>query len=417
MLRAHRIELRPTASQAAYLRRCVGTMRFVYNALVSKWKAGEKYSRKEFQKFCINLRQSTPWMRTIGSRATYEAADGFHVAAMNFFKACKKGGKLQKKPPTFKKKGVRDSFRLSHSTQFSVQDRSLRVQGLPEQIRMREFIRFTGTVKSVSIKQHAGKWFASFCVQLAEEQPVENITAQKPRAGSVGVDFGLSVLAALSTGELIENPKPLRRSLKLLKRRQRQASRKYVRGARQSQRHGVAVTRVARIYAKVKNQRSAAQHALTSSLVKRFDRIVIEDLAVSNMAKNRKLSRAVMDAGWASLRWQLTYKCEAAGVQLVVADRFFASSQTCSCCGYRLAVNLTFKQRTFNCPSCESSLDRDINAARNLAAYQPKTILTPPNRGSRKTCALDLRKTFPQGEAGLLEGANINQTINMEGLC
>ena len=389
-------------------------MRFVYNALVAKWKAGEKYSRKEFQKFCVNLRQRTPWMQLVGSRATYEAADSFHAAATNFFKACKKGGKLQKKPPTFKKKGTRDSFRLSHSTQFSVQDRSLRVQGLPEEIRMREFIRFTGTIKSVSIKQHAGKWFASFCVQLAEEQPAKSLPAREP---SVGVDFGLKVLAALSTGELIENPKPLRRSLKLLKRRQRQVSRKHVRGAKQSHRRQIVNQRVSRIHKKVADQRSAAQHALTSSLVKRFDRIVIEDLAVSNMAKNRKLSRAVMDAGWASLRWQLTYKCEAAGVQLVVADRFFASSQTCSGCGHGLAVNLTLKQRAFNCPSCELSLDRDVNAARNLAAHQPKTILTPPNRGSRKTCALDLRKTFPQGEAGLLEGANINHTINLEGLC
>ncbi len=396
--------MRPTATQARYLAKCAGTMRFTYNSLVAKWRAGEKYNRKEFQKYCVTLRQSTPWMREVNSRATYEAADIFHAAASNFFASCRgerKGRKI--KPPTFKKKGGGGSLvRFSHHPQFSIKGRKLKISGLREEILMRENIRFKGQVQSLSIKLRAGRWFASFLVRLAEERPGEITTAREP---SVGVDFGIKVLAALSTGEMVPNPKPLRKKLRLLKRRQRQVSRKFVKGKKQSHRHQVAAARVARLHKKVADQRAAAQHQLTARLVRRFDRIVIEDLAVGNMLKNRGLSRAIADAGWSTLRQQLTYKSKAAGVELVVADRWFASSKACSCCGHKLE-KLSLRTRTFVCPVCDFSADRDTNAAINLAAYVPK--LTPPIRGSHKTDALGLCKSLPQGEAGLPEGVNIN---------
>ena len=403
--RAHIIELRPTASQADYLRRCAGTMRFTYNHLVARWKAGEKYNRKVFQKHCVVLRQSTPWMNKVGSRATYEAMDGFHAAASNFFKSCqgKRSGKKMK-PPTFKRKGCDDVVRFSHNTQFSLRDRNLRIQGLREEIWMREYIRLKGQVKSLSIKLHAGKWFATFVVDLAEESSVKPMPARKP---SVGVDLGIKTLATLSSGEVVTNPKPLQKKLRLLRRRQRQVSRKFVRGKKQSNRYKIAKARVARLHKKVADQRKNAQHMFTSGLVKRFDRIVIEDLRVTNMLKNKRLTRVISDAGWASIRWQLEYKAKAAGVELIVADRFFASSKTCSCCGHKLET-LKLSERTFNCPSCKASLDRDLNAALNLEKYQ-KSEPTPPIRGSRKTYVLDPCKSLPCGKAGSPEGVNINQ--------
>jgi IS605 OrfB family transposase len=158
----------------------------------------------------------------------------------------------------------------------------------------------------------------------------------------------------------------------------------------------------------VANARADAHHKFTTNLVRRFNRIVIEDLAVGNMVKNRRLSRATSDAGWATIRQQLTYKCKLAGVELVVAPRFFASSQTCSGCGHRLAVNLTLKDRVFKCPVCALEIDRDMNAAKNLAGFEPADA---PVTASRKTCVLDLCKSFPQGEAGLPEGVNIGSTL------
>lgn len=380
-------------------------MRYVYNSLVAKWKAGEKYDRKVYQKHCSALRQATPWLSEVSSRATYEAADNFYQAAANFFKSCKgerKGRKI--KPPCFKKKGKSQSVvRFSHHTQFSIEGRRLRISGLREKILTREKVRFKGKIKSLSIKLVAGRWFASVLVDLARASLPENTKAQKPRAKSVGVDLGLTSLAALSTGELIANPKPLRKKLRLLKRRQRQASRKFVKGQKQSRRYQIAAARVSRLHKKVADQRKAAQHKFTSDIVKRFDRIVIEDLNVSGMLKNRKLSRAISDAGWGSLRYQITYKAKAAGVDLVVVDRFFASSKTCSCCGHKLE-KLSLRTRTFVCPACGFSANRDTNAALNLAAYVPTNA--PPIRGSIKTRAIDLCKSKPQGEAGLLDGAN-----------
>lgn len=402
-LRTHRIELRTTASQADYLRRCAGVMRFVYNSLVAKWKNGEKYNRRVYQKHCSMLRKATPWMLEVSSRATYEASDAFHRAAANFFASCQGGRQGRKfKPPVFKRKGrCSDTVRFSHHTQFSVQGRNLRIQCLPEQIRMREIIRFNGAVRSVTIKLHAGKWFAYFLVDL-EAQPVK-AAAQKP---SVGVDLGIIRLATLSTGETIENPQPLRRKLRLLRRRQRKVSRKFIKGQKQSNRYKIASYRVARLHKKVCDQRSVAQHRLTSHLVKFFGRIVIEDLAVSNMVKNRNLSRSISDVGFASIRRQLEYKCKAAGVELIVADRFFASSHLCSGCGQRLEEKLSLNNRMFKCPFCLLSLDRDHNAAINLLNW--KENLTPPIRGSRKTRNVEICKTTPQVVAGLFDVANIN---------
>lgn len=375
-------------------------MRFVYNQLVARWKSGIKYNRKDYQRFCVQMRQSTPWMRLVNARAVYEAADAFHSAVRKFFGTRKAECGAKWGPPAFRKRGCRDGFRFSHRDQFRISGRSVRFRGLGSWISMREKIRFSGSVKSVSISQVAGKWYASFLVER-EDSPKLDLS-QKP---SVGVDFGLKVLAMLSNGEVVENPRPLAQSLNLLRKRQRQVSRKFVNGKRQSNRHAVAVSRVARLHKKIADQRSAAQHAFTSDIVKRFSKITIEDLNVSGMAKNRKLARAISDASWSSLRFQLEYKSRMAGVELVVADRFFASSKTCSGCGHKVE-SLTLKQRVFSCPECRLSLDRDLNAAINLDRYEPTTR---PNRASRKTREVGRRKSA--SAAGPFDVANISLSL------
>lgn len=395
MLKAHKVELRPSATQAEYLRRCAGTMRYTYNQLVARFRDGGKYSRKDWQKFCVNLRQSTPWMREVTARATYEAADNFHRSITGFFDSVKKGGKPR--VPDFKKKGVRERFQFSHPTQFSVTGRFLRIQGHREPLRMRERIRFTGEVKSVTISLRAGKWYASFLVETQETRSSQSAARRKP---SCGVDLGIGRLAVLSTGEVIENPKPLQNSLKLLRRRQRQTSRKLVRGSReQSNRYHRSKARVSRIHKRVSDQREYAQHALTNSLVRRFDRIVIEDLNVRGMLGNRRLSRAISDAGWGTLRWQLTYKAGWHGCELVVADRFFASSKTCSACGTK-KESLKLSERVFRCETCGNEEDRDVNAAINL----DQSVAT--NQGETLNGRSRLGKT--SSEAGSLEGVNLS---------
>ena len=358
--RAQIVELRPTRAQYEHLVRCAGTSRFTYNHIVQwldkRLNAGFKYSRKEAQSECVRLRQSTPWMQEVSSRCVYEACDQFHHAMLNFFRTCKAKSGKKWKPPAFKRKHADEAFRFSHPAHFSVSGRSLRIGKLTEQIRMRESLRFDGTVKSVSIRLRAGKWFASFLVETPEKRLLQG-TMRKP---SVGVDFGIKQLAVLSTGEVIANPKPLRCKLRLLQRKQRQLSRKQ----RGSHRREIARRKVARLYKKIGDIRSQAQHKLTKMLVTRFDRIVIEDLNVSGMLKNRRLARAVGDAGFGELRRQLEYKSKWYGAELVIADRFFASSKTCSNCNGVREIRLG--ERVFVCPHCGLTIDRDENAAKNL---------------------------------------------------
>ena len=369
---AHTIELRLTAQQETYFRQCAGTMRFAYNQLVSLLRGGERYNRKAFQKACVTLRQSTPWMQEITSRATYEAADNFDRAMRNFFASCKgvrKGRKI--KQPDFKKRGINDSFRFSHSSQFKVEQRHLRIAGLNEQVWMRERIRFIGAVKSVTIKQRAGKWFAVFLIDAnLEARPREGV--QEPR---IGVDLGLINFAVLSTGERIANPRPLRSKGRLLARRQQQLSR----STKGSNRRAIVRQRVARIHKKVSDMRSAFHHRVANRLVGIADSVVIEDLCVSGMVRNRKLAKSISDAGFAQFRAILTYKCKANGVELVVADRFFPSSKTDHKTGAYLP-GLTLSDREVK-HADGTVTDRDLNAAINLLNYS-----SPPIRGRRKTC-------------------------------
>jgi putative transposase len=169
-------------------------------------------------------------------------------------------------------------------------------------------------------------------------------------------------LAVLSTGERVANPKPLGRSLRTLRR----ASRAYARSKPGSAGRRTRAAQLARIHAHVANQRRDGLHTLTTRLAKTHDVIVVEDLHVAGMVRNRRLARAVADTGMAEIRRQLTYKTLWYGSRLHVADRWYPSSKTCSGCGWR-NPSLPLSDRTFTCESCGLVADRDLNAAINLA--------------------------------------------------
>lgn len=351
---AHCIELRPTAEQLQYFEKCAGTSRFVYNRLVARsredYESGIRYDRKKYQRIATDLRSEFPWMKEVSGRCTWEPADQFDHAIKRLFTG------LGKKP-SFKKKGERDRFRFSHSSQFKIVGRSLRVQGMKEPVLMRENIRPDGIVRSVSIKRMAGKWYATF---LLLGTPVDVGTT---RGSIVGVDLGIKTLAVLSDGDVFINPRALYNKQSLLARRQRQVSSK-LKGSNRRER---AKRRVAKIHKKIADIRSAGQHAVTNHLVRHYDTIVIEDLNVSGMVKNRKLSKAISDCGFGSIRSQLEYKAKWHGNTIIVADRFYASSKTCSACGEKKPI-LLLSERQFKC-ACGNTMDRDVNAAKNLEQY------------------------------------------------
>ncbi|ABD11341.1 hypothetical protein ThrDRAFT_04751 [Frankia casuarinae] len=201
----------------------------------------------------------------------------------------------------------------------------------------------------------ACRWFVSFTVEVEREVPTGPSRRQRA-AVTVGVDLGVRHLAVLSTGETVANPKPLARSLRKLRR--------------------------------------DGPHKLTTRLATSHETIVVEDLPVAGMVRNRRLARAVSDTGMAEVRRQLAYKTLWYGSTLVVADRWYPSSKTCSGCGGR-NPNLTLPDRIFTCPSCGLVADRDANAAVNLrhlvAASTSETINA---RGAD-------RKTHPGGRVAV----------------
>ena len=273
------------------------------------------------------------------------------------------------KYPKFRRKGVDDRFTLTND-QFKVKGRKLHIPRLGK-VEMKEELRFKGKITSATISRKADRWFVSLTVELQDLshlKPAENQGVVVPRRRfapigdtTIGVDLGVLALATLSTGEVVEGPKPLKRLLRKVRRLSKSVARKEKGSANRQK----AKIKLAKTHAEVANIRKDALHKLTTDLTSRFPTIVIEDLNVSGMVKNRKLSRAISDMGFYEFRRQLTYKAAMRGGEVVVADRFFPSSKLCSVCGSKLE-ELSLSVRKWTCPSCGTCHDRDVNAALNL---------------------------------------------------
>ena len=188
--------------------------------------------------------------------------------------------------------------------------------------------------------------------------------AQLPATGAVvGVNLGIKDFAVTSDGEKIPNPRRLARRERNLARYQRRMARKVKGSANRAK----ARAKVARAHRKVRASRADFLHRASARLVRDHDVIVIEDLAVKNMIRNRPLAKAISDCGWGGFRRMIEYKAATAGRHLIVTGRWYPSSKTCSACGHLLA-DLSLKTRTWQCPSCGTRHDRDINAAKNILA-------------------------------------------------
>lgn len=383
MLLAHKIELRPTPEQATYLDKACGSRRHCYNQLLAHFSKPEnKWSKTAAYQHYINvIRQEFTWYTEVSSRVTRNAIDDLDNAFSHFFRRVK----LKQKAgfPRFKKKDINDSFALRESAKFDCIGRELRLEKLKTRIEMRQTLRFQGTPKQVTISKRAGKYFASILVETDDYNPNDN-----DRQASVGVDFGIKELAVLSTGQVFAANQKLKANLKKLAKLQRNLAKK-VKG---SVRRAKAKLKIAKLHYAIAKQRQALLHELSDYLTKTFDVITIEDLNVKGMVKNRKLSRAISDAGFGYLRQMIEYKAKLRNCIVVVANRFFPSSKTCSCCG-KIKEDLTLADRTFSC-ECGFSADRDLNAALNLNQYGRDTLQPDLKCASEQNQTADLSAAF-----------------------
>ncbi|MFG3690656.1 IS607 family element RNA-guided endonuclease TnpB [Micromonospora sp. NPDC047740] len=254
----------------------------------------------------------------------------------------------------------------------------------------------TARILSATVRRDGGQWHVAFCVEVERAER----TPTRPQA-VVGVDVGITHLAVLSTGEMLPNPRHLDEAAQRMRRLARQMSRRVGpdrrTGLRPSNRWERARQQVARAHARVANLRRDGLHKLTTRLASKYGTIVVEDLNVAGMLRNRRLARQVADAGFGEIRRQVAYKAEWNGGRRIVADRWYPSSKTCSDCG-AVKAKLPLRVRTYLCDSCGLALDRDLNAARNLAALARE--VTTAGSGPVAGRGAD-RKTRPGGPVAM----------------
>lgn len=380
MIAAHKIALAPNNKQATYFAKAAGTARFAYNWALAEWqrqydawKQDNDLPRPSQAALRRQLnaikREQFPWMLEVTKNAPQMAIMQLGDAFKNFFAG-------RAKYPRFRKKGVRDRFTLTND-QFSVEGSRIRIPNLGW-VRMRESLRFTGKILSATVSRVADRWFVSITVDTQNNSHLPKAENQ----GAVGVDLGVKALATLSTGEAINGPKAHTSLLKRLRRLSRSLSRKQ-KGSRNRQK---AKAQLARLHARIAYIRSDALHKLTSDLTRRFHTIGIEDLNVRGMMANRNLARSIADMGFFEFRRQLDYKAAQRGGLVVVADRWYPSSKTCSTCG-SVQSDMPLSVRQWICSDCGITHDRDLNAARNLATYAvSSTVSACGEEGAGRAC-------------------------------
>ncbi|MHA1929151.1 MAG: RNA-guided endonuclease InsQ/TnpB family protein [Candidatus Thorarchaeota archaeon] len=329
--KAYKYELDPNNQQRTVLHRHAGVARFAYNwgleqriKLFKEQQGNARFTDAIKQHKLLNSFKKTqfPWMYQSSKCAPQEALRDLHQAFKNFYRGMKTGKKVGF--PRFKRKGVQDSFRLTGTIRFT--GRKIQLPRIGK-VRLKERKRcyYRGRLLSVTVSRRAHKWSVSITVEEEIEDPAPI------RGKPVGVDLGIKTLATLSDGTTFANQRALGRRIKKLRQLAKSLSRK----KKGSKNREKAKLRLARLYLRVFTIRQDTLHKLTTYLAKNHSKVVVEDLCVSWMMKNRRLSRAVADVAMYEFRRQLEYKCQWYGSELVIAPRTFPSSKRCSSCGHK----------------------------------------------------------------------------------
>ena len=359
MQRAFRYRFYPTPEQESLLRRTIGCCRLAYNkALAARtegyFQRGERISYAQTDRLLTGWKkeESLHFLNEVSSVPLQQALRHLQTAFGNFWDK-------RTAYPTFKKKRGGGSATYTRSA-FRFRDGQVFLAKCSEALPIRWSRQLPAGVEpsSVVVSLHpSGRWHISLKVDDPTIQPLP------PVERSIGLDAGISALVTDSDGNTIANPRTINRFQKRMRQAQKALSRK-VKGSNNRRK---AKVRVARIHARIADIRQNHLHQLSTRLIRENQTIVVEDLNIRGMVKNHSLARAISDASWSELMRQLSYKAEWYGRKLVKVDRFFPSSKTCSACGH-LLNKLPLQIRSWECPSCGATHDRDHNAARNILA-------------------------------------------------
>ena len=347
----------PTDQQRKELAKVFGCCRVVYNDALALCKKSDKLpSNGDLQKVCITQAKKTVargWLSEVSNIPLQQSIADLGVAYKNFFDSFKEKRKgIKVKPPKFKKKDNRQTARFRKGG-FSIKKEKVYLAkiGNLKTVWSRSLPAEPSSV--TAIKDRAGRYFLSFVVEV---QPT-SLPALNP---SVGIDLGLKTFAYLSSGEAACSP-----DYSLIERKIRKAQRKLSRRKKTSKRRELMRLKIATLKAKQADKRKDFLHKLSTKVVSENQTIVLEDLNVSGMLKNRCLSRAISQAGWRDFRTMCEAKSNKFGREFVVISRWEPTSQICSDCGYRWG-KLDLSVREIVCINCNSRHDRDGNAARRI---------------------------------------------------
>ncbi|MEV5158620.1 RNA-guided endonuclease TnpB family protein [Streptomyces sp. NPDC053728] len=357
--RAFKYRFYPTDAQAAELSRTFGCVRKVYNmalaARTEAWTRGERvnYNQTSALLTLWKKTEELAYLSEVSSVPLQQALRHLQVAFTNFF------GKRAKYPRFKSRKKSRRSAEYTTSA-FRYRDGKLTLAKMSEplDIAWSRHLPEGAAPSTVTVSQDAaGRWFVSM---LCEDPTVVALPATDT---AVGIDVGLTHLLTLSSGEKITNPRHERKDRARLALAQRRLARKAKGdGANRAK----ARRKAAKVHARITDRRRDHLHKLTTRLVRENQTLVIEDLTVRNMVKNRSLARAISDAAWSEFRSMLEYKAAWYGREVIAVDRWFPSSKLCSNCG-TIASTMPLHVREWTC-DCGTTHDRDVNAAKNLLA-------------------------------------------------
>ncbi|WP_280478499.1 RNA-guided endonuclease InsQ/TnpB family protein [Nocardia cyriacigeorgica] len=356
--RAYRYRFYPTPEQIDQLAKTFGCTRYVYNrALAERSRAWKQEQRRlthaETDKMLTAWKRNpeTEWLRAPSKGPLQAALRNLHAAFVNFWAK-------RAKYPAFKRKGrtLDSATYFRNCFTFRGGRITLAKQDQPLDIRWSRPLPKSAVPSQVTVSLNArGQYYISVLVETAiDELPKVS--------GTVGIDVGIESLVTLSTGEKVVNPRHEQRDRRRLASAQRRLARKH----KGSKNRAKARAAVAKVHGRIADRRRDHLHKLSTRLINENQVIVIEDLPVRNMMRNRTLARAIVDASWSELRRQLEYKAAWYGRQVIAIDRWYPSSKRCSACG-AIIEKLPLDVREWTC-ACGTSHDRDVNAAKNILA-------------------------------------------------
>lgn len=374
MIKSIKIQLKPNNKQNSLLFQCAGTARFAYNWTLDQqqknYEAGNKFlSDNDLRKQLTQLKKTEfTWLYQYSNNIAKQAVKDACEAYKKFFK------KLADKPRFKSRKWSKPAF-YHDNIKLKVTEKHVQLEKIGK-VKLTEFGRIPPNLKysNPRISYDGLNWYISVGIEMGD------MTINKPVTEPIGIDVGIKDLAVISTGKVYKNinkTKSVKKSNKRLKRLQKQASRQYDKNYKNKIKgKGKNLLKlekqINKTYKRLTNIRTNHLHQATFALVKtKPEYIVIEDLNIKGMMKNRHLSKAIAQQSLHEFRRQLEYKCLWYGVELIKADRFYPSSKTCCKCG-NIKKDLKLSDRVYKCSECSNTIDRDLQAAINLKNY-PKS--------------------------------------------